>query len=470
MPNVGRPSRDCQPCRHRRIRCDLARPGCTQCLRRGLRCHGYRDEISGRFQIETTHSIQLKIKIDGRKKRHLVNTASEKDRCHYKQESTQSLILSPSRESQLKKQLLLWKNHQLAHAVSKPLPVIWTDHALPLACDKFAFSCPVFSTVHRLLSRAEEGSATYLAAYAVGCAYLASMDHSNTALSRHIKAYAKAVSAMNLALRDAEQVRSDSTLLGVWLLGLYELVVATPEKAHKTYSWDIHNQGLLQLIRVRGLEQFQDQDGRNLFCIIFNNLVSKSIILAPDKQYFVEAITWFEAIYQHCATWEYPLLKVYRFSYKCMRLCSSIRDLLAQKHDHNMPFSAMQSILQEVDELESTDDLQFSSALATDWPINLPSEPYDFLNLGYMASYILQSNYRLRVTYHLKDLLDSALYTSDYTSEMTDRLQESRDRCLKEVYFLKEKIQSFLPLIRDTRFRSITKFGADVFLHQPLLH
>jgi hypothetical protein len=40
-------------------------------------------------------------------------------------------------------------------------------------------------------------------------------------------------------------------------------------------DWDSHNHGLIQLIRLRGLEQFRRQDGRNLFCVVFNNLVSE---------------------------------------------------------------------------------------------------------------------------------------------------------------------------------------------------
>ncbi|OJJ46501.1 hypothetical protein ASPZODRAFT_25599 [Penicilliopsis zonata CBS 506.65] len=57
MPNVGRPSRDCQSCRQRRIKCDLLRPHCGQCLRKGRLCPGYRDELLAmHFRLDITVS------------------------------------------------------------------------------------------------------------------------------------------------------------------------------------------------------------------------------------------------------------------------------------------------------------------------------------------------------------------------------------------------------------------------------
>lgn len=42
-------------------------------------------------------------------------------------------------------------------------------------------------------------------------------------------------------------------------------------------GWDVHSQGLTALIRLRGPENFVTQDGRNLFWIVFNSLVSLAI-------------------------------------------------------------------------------------------------------------------------------------------------------------------------------------------------
>ncbi|QKX59178.1 uncharacterized protein TRUGW13939_06310 [Talaromyces rugulosus] len=58
MPNVGRPSPNCHSCRRRRIKCDLIRPECTQCIRLKQPCPGYRDELEIRFRREDPSTFQ----------------------------------------------------------------------------------------------------------------------------------------------------------------------------------------------------------------------------------------------------------------------------------------------------------------------------------------------------------------------------------------------------------------------------
>ncbi|KAH8878788.1 hypothetical protein GQ53DRAFT_739705 [Thozetella sp. PMI_491] len=58
MVNHGRPSRDCLPCRRRKIRCDLNPAGCNQCRRAKLTCYGYRDPKELAFRDETRITAQ----------------------------------------------------------------------------------------------------------------------------------------------------------------------------------------------------------------------------------------------------------------------------------------------------------------------------------------------------------------------------------------------------------------------------
>jgi hypothetical protein len=39
-------------------------------------------------------------------------------------------------------------------------------------------------------------------------------------------------------------------------------------------AWDIHSQGLAELVQLRGPEQFARKDGRDLFWVVFNTIVS----------------------------------------------------------------------------------------------------------------------------------------------------------------------------------------------------
>lgn len=39
-------------------------------------------------------------------------------------------------------------------------------------------------------------------------------------------------------------------------------------------EWDIHSQGMIKLILLRGAQQFARHDGRNLFWVVINTVVS----------------------------------------------------------------------------------------------------------------------------------------------------------------------------------------------------
>ncbi|KAL6406285.1 hypothetical protein AUP68_10456 [Ilyonectria robusta] len=53
MVNKGRPSKDCLPCRKRKLRCDLKLESCGQCQRAKIVCHGYRNLQDLVFRDET---------------------------------------------------------------------------------------------------------------------------------------------------------------------------------------------------------------------------------------------------------------------------------------------------------------------------------------------------------------------------------------------------------------------------------
>ena len=52
------PSRRCKPCRIKRRRCDLKKPGCSQCRRADITCPGYPDEFALRHRDETFSTAQ----------------------------------------------------------------------------------------------------------------------------------------------------------------------------------------------------------------------------------------------------------------------------------------------------------------------------------------------------------------------------------------------------------------------------
>ncbi|KAK7403612.1 hypothetical protein QQX98_010624 [Neonectria punicea] len=58
MVYCGKASQGCQNCRTRRIKCDKVRPDCSQCIRVGKKCPGYRDQLSLMFRDESSKVIQ----------------------------------------------------------------------------------------------------------------------------------------------------------------------------------------------------------------------------------------------------------------------------------------------------------------------------------------------------------------------------------------------------------------------------
>ncbi|OKL64002.1 hypothetical protein UA08_00829 [Talaromyces atroroseus] len=197
MPNTGRPSRDCYSCRRRRIRCDLKRPACTQCLNKQQPCPGYRDELDLRFRVETV-SLQ---------------NAAHPKRGH---------LISLNDETQSRR-----PEEQAARShptLQRPLPEMWNNHALPFLLSKFQrkFAESVYSVVAFVISHVEEGSVLFKVCSAVGLAYMANITRSLQAIAEREQAYGAAISAVNVLLKDPQQWQSDRILLSVWLLGQCE--------------------------------------------------------------------------------------------------------------------------------------------------------------------------------------------------------------------------------------------------------
>ncbi|KAK9777097.1 putative Zn(2)-C6 fungal-type domain-containing protein [Seiridium cardinale] len=60
MVNRGQPSRDCQPCKKRKLRCDLQRERCGQCRRANIACFGWPD-LNALIIRDETASAQRKV-------------------------------------------------------------------------------------------------------------------------------------------------------------------------------------------------------------------------------------------------------------------------------------------------------------------------------------------------------------------------------------------------------------------------
>lgn len=135
---------------------------------------------------------------------------------------------------------------QLSSKLDSPLQYSitesWDNHYMPLVMNKFLFDVvkSVYNAIPAVVSKADEDSALYQACHAVGRAYMANTTLTSRAVSKRSKAYATALGAIHSAIQDPEQRTSDNTLLGVWLLSLYEVRPITTKVLQLADEGNLH--------------------------------------------------------------------------------------------------------------------------------------------------------------------------------------------------------------------------------------
>ncbi|KAJ8098060.1 hypothetical protein POJ06DRAFT_260833 [Lipomyces tetrasporus] len=224
MVFCGRPSKACRRCRDRKLRCDLRSGSCRQCVRARVACTGYRDTQQLRIRDES-QAVRRKV---------LSRNASTVD--------PHSLTVS----LELQARDIFFANYVTGTSKS------W-DFLKP-------FSNPTLSPEHLTLS-----------IDAVSLAYLSHQVYSDTALATAKERYVSALRMMNKALRSPEVAITDATLLASLLLDLFEKI--TNREPRNIESWTAHVNGALALVRLRGLEQFQDHSALRIMARLSTNVI-----------------------------------------------------------------------------------------------------------------------------------------------------------------------------------------------------
>jgi DUF1365 family protein len=112
------------------------------------------------------------------------------------------------------------------------------NHLIPIALTTMrisgVMSSMIIETMSQVAMREKHGSALTKAFNALGCAYLAKMHHSQSALGCRIRIYRNALTELNATIRDANKCHTDSTLLAVWMLATYEVCAPHIVKCEQT--------------------------------------------------------------------------------------------------------------------------------------------------------------------------------------------------------------------------------------------
>ncbi|TVY36406.1 White-opaque regulator [Lachnellula occidentalis] len=264
MVYCGKPSRGCQMCRTRRIKCDETKPTCLQCQKSRRQCPGYKDEFDLVFRNETQATEKRATK-PLHTKRHGILADHQADYATNIGESSNMQDTSSSRLA-----MLLSTSQALSVPIEQQAPCFFvTNFILPLSDTgsgpgHFAYLAPLMKT-------AGPNSTLSVAFQAVAMAALANRPNSRGRglLPKAMGQYAKALKATNLALQNPAQQKTDQTLASILMLGFFETVLAQSNSAQAWYS---HVDGAIQVVRMRGKKQLRTKIGRSMFRVVRNQM------------------------------------------------------------------------------------------------------------------------------------------------------------------------------------------------------
>ncbi|KAF4455758.1 hypothetical protein F53441_1957 [Fusarium austroafricanum] len=299
----GKPSRACEPCREKRRKCDLKKPSCSTCMRMGISCFGYRDVNSVKIKDQTTAVIR---KVQRQK--------CNNTRLMSKVTSPDSGYFSPT---SLDQQDVVEIN---CHRISPPPE--------ELALGYFFFVFTRSGPFGYLLEHTNTLAVDTDIIEAIHAPALASMalEHRRDDLQRTARYhYSKALTQTNRDLSDPQVAILDKTLLRVLLLSNFEGLVF--EGRGSTRNWELHVQGSLRLLVLRGKQQFETQFGCMLFFHASINVLTDCIMRSlPIPEEFHEL---YEYAIARLSKLDDARFRMIRFVYRLAKLSDARRSMLA---------------------------------------------------------------------------------------------------------------------------------------------
>ncbi|KAI1130148.1 hypothetical protein F5Y10DRAFT_276279 [Nemania abortiva] len=248
MVYCGKPSRGCQMCRTRRIKCDEMKPTCNQCAKSRRQCPGYKDDFDLVFRNETKATERR------------VQRATKKALGQKTEKQSPSLYDIPSKSSP----------ETLSVVVSPKVPI--EEQASCIFISNFVLMPEDGRTVGHmdfvLPLLKKEGPDSHIQHAFNACALTFLNNRRGVGdgcWDRALSEYSMALARTNIALQDTETQQSDATLAAVLLLGMFETISA---KQISMYNWGSHIEGAVQLVKARGKKQNKTRVGLQLFIAV----------------------------------------------------------------------------------------------------------------------------------------------------------------------------------------------------------
>ncbi|KAH7083584.1 hypothetical protein FB567DRAFT_87865 [Paraphoma chrysanthemicola] len=264
----GKPSAACGECRKRRSRCDQATPACTQCVKAGRACPGYRNTVDLMFHDESKQIARR-----------------NKDRTTGK--TNEEATGSNSRG-------------QLIKRTAKVMPVKLTDFVLYQPLDDIGVSFfmstyvgedPAISQLYYLPKfYAKTGYAhvglqkSIIAAGLAGYAKIARRKEITNSATKH---YVAAIQGINAALSDPTTAAQDSTLLSIIMAAMFEILIIP--RLGGTQNCSKHLEGAVSVALLRLKHGGQTDVTHNLLTTLVQSIIINCWIShVPLPRNFVE--------------------------------------------------------------------------------------------------------------------------------------------------------------------------------------
>ncbi|KAI0012366.1 hypothetical protein F4779DRAFT_62333 [Xylariaceae sp. FL0662B] len=263
MVYCGKPSRGCQMCRTRRIKCDETKPTCNQCAKSRRQCPGYKDEFDLVFRNETQATERRARRAS--RKASIQKTGTQESCSESSSSGTILPVFSSSIKSPLEQSVVPSLNVPVEHRAR--CHFVSNFVLIPREGSTRGFLDFVIPMI-----RQDSHGPLHHAFNACSMAYLSNrlrgpyLKLSETALDE----YTQALMRTNHALNDPETRIADSTLAAVLLLGLFESITA---RQISMLNWGSHTEGAIQLVKARGRKQIKTKIGLLLFIAVRTQMI-----------------------------------------------------------------------------------------------------------------------------------------------------------------------------------------------------
>ncbi|KAL2068906.1 hypothetical protein VTL71DRAFT_15244 [Oculimacula yallundae] len=286
MVFCGKPSGGCHACRERKTKCDKVPEGCTQCKRAKRTCPGYRIPGDLIFRNESSNVIR-KFKAKEAREKQSISKASQP---HSHSSGPSPPFADDDWENVSDTSLELIPREDVPLSVFSLAPTI-EERATGFFLANFVLgmSGPSKGYLDYLTQVTrnqvvEDGLLSSMKA--VGLAGYAHSVHAPSLLKNARYQYYRAIQSTNASLRDPEEVKKDSTLLSIMILGIYESITGTRRSSLK--DWAQHLYGAAAVIKLRGPEQMATSPGRRMMLTVCSSLLITCIYRAVPLPKFMQ--------------------------------------------------------------------------------------------------------------------------------------------------------------------------------------